>query len=96
MYSTTLDQIRRITEGDKRLMVWIYWRESPYAHAASCNRYKDDDDVWEGYVGMMEVDRIEDLEPDSWGSEDAMCAVYPCPQRKVEREVSAISQCDGF
>ena len=41
-----LEQIKRIvTEGDKRLMVWLYWRENPYTHAASCTRYEDDDDM---------------------------------------------------
>ena len=34
--------------------------ENPYACAASCTRCEDDDDVWEDYVGMMEVDAIEE------------------------------------
>ena len=43
-----LEQIKRIVqEGDGRLMVWLYWRENPNLHAASCSRYEDDDDVWE-------------------------------------------------
>ena len=51
------EQIKRIvTEGDKRLMVLLL---------QPCE-YEDDDDLWEDYVGMMEVDTIEDLEPDSF------------------------------
>ena len=54
-----LEQIKRIvTRGEKRAMVRVCWRENPYAHAAACTRYEDDDDMWEDYVGMMDVDAI--------------------------------------
>ena len=44
---------------------------------------------------MMEVETIEDLEPDSW-EDGTPKIVRPCSQREVEREISAISQCSGF
>ena len=55
------DDLNIVTEGDKRSMVWLYWRENPYLHAASCTRYEDDDDVWEDYVGMMDQLKIWNL-----------------------------------
>ena len=75
-----LEQINRaVTEGDKRLTVWLYWRENPYFPAASCTRYSDDDDVWEDYVGMMDVDTTEDLEPDRWADGTPKRVAYRAP-----------------
>ena len=85
MYSTTWNRAREsLNEGDKRLMIWLYWRENPYAHAALCARQEDDDDVWEDYVGMVEVDTIEDLEPESW--EDGTPKMPCVPRTHVHRK----------